>query len=354
MSSEYSPFDYELAADRIAQRPLVPYDSARLLVIDRAAGQLTDKIFTNLPELLGPSDVLVFNNTAVLKARLFGLIEPGGGQVEVLLVSHAVGGSWLCLARPMKKLKAQTRLRFSDTLWAQVEAREGDRVRLRFVDERGENAQQEQILAHGSMPIPPYIRKGRADADDERDYQTIFASNPGSIAAPTASLHFTPQLKAALQSKGCLIEELTLHLGVASFLPLWNGETPFDPKLHSPAAETLKYCGQLAQRLQGYRRQGKRIIAVGTSVVRGLESLALHSSEASRKEGELISTQLFIQPGFNFRLVDALITNFHQPRTTHLLLVEAFLGRDLLRSAYQHALSESYRFLSYGDGMFIA
>ncbi|MBX7145303.1 MAG: tRNA preQ1(34) S-adenosylmethionine ribosyltransferase-isomerase QueA [Oligoflexia bacterium] len=352
MSLSTDPFDYELPVERIAQRPVQPYDTARLMLIRRECQSLEDYRFLDLPQLLGPQDVLVFNNTAVLKARLFAEIVPSAAKVELLLVERLDGGTWMCLAKPMRKLKSGVVLRLSTSVIGTVQERIGDRVKITFRDPQGAELGAATVLACGNMPIPPYIRKGRADSEDERDYQTIFATHPGSIAAPTASLHFTPQLKGALLGTGCRILEITLHLSVASFQPLWDGQSTFDATAHRPAAEQLIFSKQIWSHLFELKKSGKRIVAVGTSVVRALESMAvLAGSEAPA--GEVLPTDLFIQPGHKFQMVDALITNFHQPRTTHLLLVEALLGKELLQTAYQRALDSGYRFLSYGDGMLI-
>lgn len=338
------PFVYDLPKDRIAQRPCHPADHAKMLVVDRARGEILDKHFFDLPELLSSKDRLVFNDTRVIPARLFGAFEPGGqGAVELLLVERITDSRWVCLGRPLRKIRSKGRVVFSPTLWCEVVPDSGlpDRVTVDFFTESPTHIAM-AIAAHGCMPIPPYIRGGKGDELDEIDYQTIFATHPGSVAAPTASLHFNDELMKRLGNEsGCEVSRVTLHVGTASFLPILddNGE------LTRPGSERFHVCDEVQREIGGTKDAGGRIIAVGTTVVRALESV----SRAPTAE----STELFITPGYTFRLVDSLITNFHQPGTTHLLLVESLLGKDLLGAVYEHALGNNYRFLSYGDGMFI-
>lgn len=348
-----SPYSYELPLERIAQRPAHPYDAARLLVIHRNSGGLEDVYFRDLPQFLSATQLLVFNNTAVLKARLFGVHAESKKDVEVLLLEEQAAGSWLCLGKPSKRLQPGMRVDFATGLSAFVKERLPDgRILVSFLRADGHVATQDDIGVAGVMPIPPYIRDGRADSEDELDYQTPFAEKPGSVAAPTASLHFTPELRAALSAKGIAQSSITLHLGAASFRPLHHADEEFDAAVHRPGTERLIADNNLLERVKSHRSGGGKIIAVGTSVVRALESLA-RAEAGEALSGRGVPTDLFVEPGFKFQLVDALVTNFHQPRTTHLLLVEAFLGRELLAHVYQHALKGEYRFLSYGDGMLI-
>lgn len=354
----YEPFSYQLPEERIAQRPVEPREAARLLVLtpDRERGLfLEDSTFAALSEYLSAGDTLVLNNTRVRPARLFGRLVTGA-QVELFLLESSSPLIWHCLGRPLKKMSVGTKLLFGDFA-AEVVERTSDRsVLVRFfADDTHQDA--EKLLAQAlCMPIPPYIRSGRGDGRDAQDYQTVFAENEGSVAAPTAGLHFSELLLEQLKEKGVFIENLTLHVGAASFLPLYDEQTG---TLQPPQAEDYVYSSAVLERLRRTQAEGGRVIAVGTTVVRALESIVRDSYH----EGETVSTDLFIQPGFGFRLVDALITNFHQPGTSHMLLVEAFLdvlfstgqysGRDVLASSYAHALKEGYRFLSYGDGMLL-
>ncbi len=338
-------FSYELKSECIAQRPVHPYDAAKLLVVSRASETLTESCFSDISNFLNAGDLLVFNNSRVIPARLFGRFADTSdasnqSQIEVLLLQEQAPGIWNCMARPLKKFKIKRIIQFPEDLQAEVLERTGEKsVLLRFSD-------QEKLKRVGQMPIPPYIRGGKSDAQDLQDYQPHFAKVEGSIAAPTASLHFTPDLLQKLRQTGVEIEYLTLHVGAASFLPLWSeGQA----ELSEPSAEQYIFSQKLIDSLNERRKQGGRVIAVGTTVVRALESMC----RARQQEGQLLSTDLFIYPGFTFQMVDAVVTNFHQPRTTHLLLVQAFLGRTLLERSYQYALENDFRFLSYGDGQLL-
>jgi S-adenosylmethionine:tRNA ribosyltransferase-isomerase len=336
-------YTYDLPKDRIAQRPCHPADHAKMLVVDRATGEIHDRFFYDLPSFLSAKDRLVFNDTRVIPARLFGTLDSTGhAAVELLLIEKISDARWVCIGRPLKKIRAKGRVRFGETLWAEVvpEDLSSDRVTVEFHTSETTHISM-AIAAHGCMPIPPYIRGGKGDELDEVDYQTIFAKNPGSVAAPTASLHFNEELMSRLTTEvRCAVTRITLHVGTASFLPvLDNG------KLRPPGSERFHVTEQATTELADTKSSGGRIIAVGTTVVRALES--------SASIAHADATELFITPGYNFRLVDSLITNFHQPGTTHLLLVESLLGRELLATVYEHALLNGYRLLSYGDGMFI-
>lgn len=337
-----SPYSYDLPKDRIAQRPVYPAETAKLLVVDRASGSIHDSTFACIGEFLREHDRLVFNDTKVVPARLFGRLDsPGGAQVELLLVDKLSESRWSCIGRPLKKVRSVGRVRFSDTLTAEVVPLDGpqDRVTVEFNTTESTHISM-AIAQHGTMPIPPYIRGGHGDDQDERDYQSIFAKYAGSIAAPTASLHFTDELIFRLRgSPGIDLSTITLHVGTASFLPVVE-----DGAIKPPGAESFRIAPQVLQEILATRGKGGRVVAVGTTSVRALES----SSQTS--EGD---TQLFIRPGYEFQVADLVVTNFHQPGTTHLLLVEALLGRDLLHAVYSHALAHEYRFLSYGDGMLI-
>ncbi len=339
-----TPFSYDLPRERIAQRPVHPYDSAKLLVVEREEGVLRDSLFSDLHTFLDQGDLLLLNNTKVYPARLCGVRSETGGSVELLLLEQLSDETWLCLGKPLKKLRNGTSLAFGCGLLAQVRERiDEQRVSVSFSVEGGPSLLPERMREVGVMPIPPYIRDGQADAQDKQDYQTSFAAVEGSVAAPTASLHFTPSLFDSLDQNGIERETLTLHVGTASFLPLQrdDGSLEFLP----PGQELLSVPHSLCEKVIKFRSQAKKVIPVGTTAMRALESAMRGCLDGA--------TDLFITPGFEFLGADGLITNFHQPGTTHLLLVEALLGRELLEEVYAHALENEYRFLSYGDGMLI-
>ena len=338
-----SPFNYDLPPDRIAQRPVRPYHDAKLLVIKRDLASLTDQTFLDFPEHLTSKDLIVFNNTKVIPARFLGEFHGSGGAVEVLLVSNIKESIWRVLGKPLRKFVPGKLIKFSSQLSAEIVAREEDTAVLRFYSEDSSDTSllMEQV---GIMPIPPYIRAGHSDDQDRIDYQTPFGEVEGSVAAPTASLHFSPEVMAKIKEKGVRTASITLHLNTASFQPLVSKDTT---EIKPPPSEKILISNQLRQEIADTKLRGGRVIAVGTSVVRSLESTELEGVEAKG------STDLFIKPGHIFKVVDVVVTNFHQPGTSHLMLVEAFLGRDLLAKSYAHALDTSYRFLSYGDGMVI-
>lgn len=341
-------FSYELPPDRIAQRPVHPYDSAKLMVLRRAAESIEDSIFVDFPAVVSPQDLLIFNNSKVIPARLFGRLGDAGAEVEVLLLRNTVGDRWIALGRPLKKIVAGSTITFPKGLSAQVLSRPAEmEVEIEF-HAADPSAVRELLFEVGSMPVPPYIRGGRGDEEDRVDYQSIFAAVEGSVAAPTASLHFTPELIAAIRAKGASVTEITLHVGAASFLPLWRegqGVT-----ITPPGAERGIFSAALKEQVLETKKRGGRVITVGTTVVRAVETMMRLAPMA---DGAPFNTELFISPGFEFKAVDVLVTNFHQPATTHLLLVEALLGRPMLARAYDHALADRYRLLSYGDGMVI-
>lgn len=340
------PFDYNLPEDRIAQRPVYPADHANLMVIDREGATITCRKFYDLPEILQPGDLLVLNDTRVIPARLFGALSTGA-EIELFLLQREGLDSWRCLGRPLKKLKVgSTIILPMGVLGEVIERVNAFEVVVRFRREGGDL--DEGLKEIGSMPIPPYIRGGRGDEQDVIDYQTLFARHEGSVAAPTASLHFTPELIEKLRSMGVEFHYMTLHVGTASFRPLWNEEREeIDPQETRPGAEQFFFTDETVERILAQKRSGGRVIAVGTTIVRALETLG---QDLTVRQG---ATELFIVPGHEFRLVDAVITNFHQPRTTHLLLVQALLGQPLLERSYRTALEQEFRFLSYGDAMCI-
>lgn len=329
-------FDYLLPPACIAQAPLDERSASRLLVMTGAA--LEDCQFVDLPNLLAPGDLLVMNDTRVLHARLFGQ-KATGGQVEVLVERVTADDEVLAQVRASKSLKPGGRLRLEDAFDAEVIGREGEFYRLHFPD----NA-IELIERHGRLPLPPYIERAAANADEER-YQTVFARERGSVAAPTAGLHFDATLLECLRDKGIGIAHVTLHVGAGTFQPV----RVHDLSEHRMHREHYHVPQATVDAIAATRKRGGCIVAVGTTTLRTLESAA---AEGSLKVGAG-ETALFITPGFNFRVVDVLITNFHLPKSTLLMLVSAFGGLEAIRTAYRHAIDTGYRFFSYGDAMLI-
>ncbi len=336
-------FDYDLPRERIAQYPSEPRDAARLLLIP-ADGLFADKRIAELPLLLRRGDLLVFNDTKVIPARLYG--RRGEAKVEATLIRDEGGGVWRAFVKGAKRLRMGDLVSFAPDFSARVlEKRlEGD-VSLDFGVE-GE-AFREALAHHGAMPLPPYL--SRPEGGDPRDktlYQTIFARAEGAVAAPTAGLHFTPRLLSALEARGILSATVTLHVGPGTFLPVRVA----DPREHPMHAEEGSISAAAASRINRARQAGGRIVAVGTTSLRLLESAAAEDGEIEPFAGE---TRLFILPGYRFRAIDMLLTNFHLPRSTLLMLVSALAGIDRIRAAYAHALAAGYRFYSYGDACLI-
>jgi S-adenosylmethionine:tRNA ribosyltransferase-isomerase len=346
-------FDFELPEERIALRPIVPRDAARLLVINAETNSFEDRWVRDLPALLRPQDALVVNDTRVIPARLDGIRVRGDAvaQIEVNLHARDNDNTWRAFARPAKRLAVGERIRFGETsesmacllaaLNATVVAKDEGEVTLAF-DLTGP-ALDEAIATLGQMPLPPYIASRRpTDRQDERDYQTMFAEQPGAVAAPTAGLHFTPELMAAVEARGISLRRLTLHVGAGTFLPVKVDDTR-DHRMH---AEWGTLSAETAEALNAARASGGRIVAIGTTALRLLESAAAENGVLHPVSGE---TSIFIEPGYRFRAVDALVTNFHLPRSTLFMLVSAFAGLDLMKRAYAHAIEQTYRFYSYGD-----
>ena len=338
-------FDFDLPDRAIALQPARPRDAARLLVV-RPDQALEDRAVRDLPQLLRPGDVLVVNDTRVVPARLFGLRRRGeaAARIEVTLHLREASERWRAFLRPFKKVAIGERLRFSDDppFAAELsEKGEGGEAILRF--DRGGAELDAALDRYGAMPLPPYIAHRRAEnAADAADYQTMFASERGAVAAPTAGLHFTPDLVAALTAHGIATERVTLHVGAGTFLPVKVDDTA-DHRMH---AEWGRVSEAVAGRLNQARAGGGRIVAVGTTALRILESASDEDGTIRRFEGE---TAIFITPGYRFRAVDVLMTNFHLPRSTLFMLVAAFSGLDTIRAAYGHAIDSGYRFYSYGD-----
>ena len=335
-------FDFDLPPELIAQRPAKPRDAARLLVVGET---LDDRVFRDLPNLLRAGDILVSNDTRVVPARLEGRrpnAQGGFARIEVTLHRRGDSGRWRAFARPARKLRPGDRILFAPDLEAVVEERaEGGEVVLNF-DSEGATF-LEALEHHGIMPLPPYIeRAAGGEASDRADYQTVFAERPGAVAAPTAGLHFTPKLLCRLEAHGVLDARLTLHVGAGTFLPVKAEEA----EAHRMHAEYGTIAAETAEQINAARARGGRVVAVGTTSLRLLESAADDRGLVQPFEGE---TNIFILPGYRFRAVDLLITNFHLPRSTLFMLVAAFSGLERMKAAYEHAKAAGYRFYSYGD-----
>jgi S-adenosylmethionine:tRNA ribosyltransferase-isomerase len=358
--------DYELPASHIAQKPLDRRDASRLLLLTRSTGAPKDHLFVDLPDLLRGDELVVLNNTRVIPARLFGRragvhAQPPSkttrqehltGKVEVFLTRQVDPQTWEALVRPGRKMQTGERVLFGEgELEAEVISRGELGLRtLRFVS-RDTCGVPEHLERLGHIPLPPYIHRTDEAADRER-YQTVFAKQPGAIAAPTAGLHFTPEILEKIRSRGVEICELTLDVGLGTFQPV-HTETLEDHMMHAESYEIPK---QTVLRIAGARAARRPILAVGTTVVRALEAAALRATESGSAELLLAGkadARLFIYPGFKFRVVDALLTNFHLPRSTLLALVCAFAGRENALPAYNYAVQAGYRFYSYGDCMLI-
>ncbi len=343
-----SEFDYELPEELIAQQPLAERDAARMLVLDRAHDSWRDSSFTALPSELGANDVLVVNNTRVFPARLVGERVPSGGRVELFLIAERAPLVWEALARPARRLQTGAQISFGGRLRAEVlETHEDGRRTVRFVCAEDFHALLDQL---GQIPLPPYIKRNdeaaaRASADRAR-YQTIYARTRGAIAAPTAGLHFTPRVLMELRGRGVGIIEITLHVGYGTFAPVRVENL----SAHTVAPEHYEIDEAAAAALNEARAHSRRIIAVGTTTVRALEAAA--DDDGYIRAGAH-QARLTITPGYEFKVVNALVTNFHLPRSSLLVLVAAFAGRKLTLAAYAHAVAACYRFYSYGDCMLI-
>ena len=335
-----SGYFYELPEAQIAQTPAEPRDSSRLLVYDRATGKSEDRIFRDIKEYLRPGDVLVINNTKVLPARLFAYTE-NGGRVEVLLLKRRDLNTWEVLVRPGKKAKPGVRLTVSEELSLTVLDRTetGERIVAFHFD-----GVFEDILSRvGSMPLPPYIHEKLKDKDR---YQTVYCKTDGSAAAPTAGLHFTKQLLAEIEAMGVQVAEVLLHVGLGTFRPV-KEEDLTNHVMHS---EFYRVDERAAEIVNAAKREGRRVIAVGTTSVRTLETVADENGFLRPCNGD---TSIFIYPPYRFKCVDALITNFHLPESTLIMLVSAFMGRERCLALYKQAVEKKYRFFSFGDAMMI-
>ncbi len=332
-------FDYKLPRELIAQYPLPERSASRLLCLD-TRGALTDRIFAELPGILSARDLLIFNNTQVIPARLFGA-KATGGKVEVLIERILNDQLALAQVKASKSVRTGAKLRLEDTVDVTVLARRDALYELHFEDERSVMA---VLRAHGHVPLPPYIRRPGDDQDRAR-YQTVYGRQPGAVAAPTAGLHFDERLLTALRTNGIECAHLTLHVGAGTFQPVRVD----DIQCHRMHAEHVEVSPAVCEAIARCKQRAGRVIAVGTTVVRSLESAATHG-DLQPFYGD---TELFITPGFQFKVVDALITNFHLPQSTLLMLVCALGGYAPVMNAYDHAIAARYRFYSYGDAMFV-
>ncbi|WP_366922595.1 tRNA preQ1(34) S-adenosylmethionine ribosyltransferase-isomerase QueA [Metallumcola ferriviriculae] len=336
-----SDFEYNLPEQLIAQHPVMPRDASRLLVLDRHSDRVTDEHFSHIVDYLSPGDVLVVNDTRVIPARLFGIRQHTGAKIEVLLLKQIEEDSWETLVKPGKKARPGEVLIFGDGMMTgevlDITSAGGRVIRFHY-----EGIFQEILSRLGEMPLPPYIRESLGDPER---YQTAYAREEGSAAAPTAGLHFTPQLLARIKEKGIKVVSVLLHVGLGTFRPV-SAENVAEHHMH---AEYYRIDVPTVNSINRAREQGNKVFAVGTTVVRTLETAA--------PKGKLVSssgwTDIFIYPGYDFQIVDGLITNFHLPRSTLLMLVSAFAGREKVLAAYNHAVTKKYRFFSFGDAMLI-
>jgi S-adenosylmethionine:tRNA ribosyltransferase-isomerase len=343
-----SDFDYDLPEAFIAQTPVEPRDASRLLVLNRKTGQLEHRIFREIGTYLHPADLLVVNRTRVIPARL-NARKATGGKAEILLLRRESDAVWECLVGG-KGLGVGKHLSLADGLEAEiVETLEGSRRRVRFAE-----PVEGHLSKDGQMPLPPYIHEKLSDPER---YQTVYAKTPGSAAAPTAGLHFTPRLIDELKGQGIQFAEVTLHVGLDTFAPV----TEADPREHKIHTEWCELTPEVADKINATKRAGGRVVAVGTTSVRTLESAASAARDSDSRNGlwrDKIPpytgpTSLFILPGYEFKLVNAMVTNFHLPKSTLIMLVSAFAGRETILNAYETAKREGYRFYSFGDAMLI-
>ncbi|EAC9068432.1 tRNA preQ1(34) S-adenosylmethionine ribosyltransferase-isomerase QueA [Listeria monocytogenes] len=336
-------FDFDLPEELIAQTPLLDRTSSRLMVLDKESGDIKDQHFTDIISYLNEGDALVLNDTRVLPARLHGIKDETGAHIEVLLLKQKEGNAWETLVKPAKRIRKGATITFGDGALKATcleELEHGGRI-LEFSYEGIFYEVLEQL---GEMPLPPYIKEQLADQDR---YQTVYAKENGSAAAPTAGLHFTEDLLAKISAKGVEIIFVTLHVGLGTFRPV-DVEDTANHKMHS---EFYRLTEESAERINKIKAQGGKVVAVGTTSIRTLETIA------SRHDGKLVAesgwTEIFISPGYTFQTVDALITNFHLPKSTLIMLVSALSDRTKILAAYNHAVEQQYRFFSFGDAMFI-
>ena len=336
-----SDFDYELPENLIAQTPLKDRSSSRLMVLDKNTGDIEHKVFSDITSYLNEGDVLVINDTKVIPARLMGVKEDTGAVIELLLLKDLGNDEWECLSRPQKRLHVGTIVKFSDELRAEVTSLLDDGVTHVKLLYKG--ILMEILDRLGEMPLPPYIHEKLKEKDR---YNTVYAKNIGSAAAPTAGLHFTKELLEELKNKGIIIANVTLHVGLGTFRPVEVDDIN-NHKMHS---EFYQMSEETADILNKAKAEGRRIIAVGTTSTRTLETIMGKYGEFKACSG---NTDIFIYPGYEFKAIDALITNFHLPKSTLVMLVSALAGKEHILNAYKEAVKEEYRFFSFGDAMFI-
>ena len=337
---QLSEFNFPFDSTLIAKAPNRPRDMARLLVVPRGEGSFSDHRILDLPNLLKPGDLVVVNDTKVIPVRLVGVKQPGGGKLEVVLVKPIEDTQWEVFIKG--KVRVGQRISLSEDAEARVVERSRERTVIELVVKGSWDAWLDRV---GQMPLPPYIKREPTD-DDREDYQTMFARVKGAIAAPTAGLHFTPRVLQKFEGQGIRLATITLHVGPGTFRPVTTTnieEHKMDPEWYDIPQKTVEAIRQV-------KETGGRVLAVGTTVARSLEAAVTSSGDLLSKQGD---TDLFITPGFEFRIVDALLTNFHLPGTTLLMLIAAFAGLQQSRLAYEHAVKNRYRFYSYGDAMFI-
>ncbi len=334
-------FDFNLPEKLIAQTPLDKRDSSRMLVLDKETGKIEHQHFSDIIDYLTPNDVLVLNDTKVIPARLYGVKEDTNAVIEILMLKDLGNNIWQCLARPAKRVKIGTIIKFSDKLKAKCISIKEDGMREFELIYHG--ILYEILDELGEMPLPPYIHEKLKDKDR---YQTVYAKNIGSAAAPTAGLHFTEELLDKIAKKGVEILYVTLHVGLGTFRPV-NVEDVTKHKMHSEFYQMSK---EVALKLNKAKEEGKRIISVGTTSTRTLETIMGLYGKFKECSGD---TEIFIYPGYEFKAIDALITNFHLPKSTLIMLVSALAGKDKIMKAYEEAVKEEYRFFSFGDCMFI-
>ena len=336
-------FWYDLPKDLIAQEPACPRDAARLMVLQRGSDTIRHAVFHDLMAYLKPGDLLVINNSKVLPARIVGVKQPTGAVCELLLLRQVKGDQWECLAKPGKRMQPGTLVSFGDgTLTATVDATEEDGNKLVTFRYNTETL-YEKLDAFGKMPLPPYITR---QLEDQSQYQTVYAKELGSAAAPTAGLHFTPELMDTLRDGGIDFAELTLHVGLGTFRPVKEDEIT-DHKMHT---EWYSISNEAAEKIRQAKAEGRRVIAVGTTSCRTLEAVTAKYGSVRPCSGD---TDIFLYPGVPFRCIDGLITNFHLPESTLIMLVSGFYGYERTMAAYRTAVEEKYRFFSFGDAMLI-
>ena len=336
-------FDYDLPQELIAQTPLKERDQSRLLVLDSKTGKYQDDYFYNVVDRLNPGDALVMNDSRVMPARLYGVKPETGGHVEVLLLNNTDGDNWETLVKPAKRAKVGTEISFGDgklTATVTEELEHGGRM----IEVHYDGIFMEILDQLGEMPLPPYIKE---KLDDPEMYQTVYSREIGSAAAPTAGLHFTTELLKKIEDKGVKLVYLTLHVGLGTFRPV-SEENIEDHKMHS---EFYRLTEDAAKTLNEVKANGGRIVATGTTSIRTLETIGTKFNGEIRADSGW--TDIFIKPGYKWQVVDAFITNFHLPKSTLVMLVASFTGRENILNAYRHAVSEKYRFFSFGDAMFI-